>query len=213
MNNRDTDALVIVGYISLAVLTAVLGYLFGEKTPNLLVILAVLILTQQLFVIPLFVKRYRQLYKVKTNFVRFIPVINEVLVLPTFYAVTTLILNILCIISVIVFFAPITFDSYMGILKFRNINIYFMIITFLLMCIVRGAGYVSVIIDIQRNNEKFTNLGYSPADLVNIISYITVFIPCLRVIGLTYQLNILQKFHIHKFTAYYVNETDYSKLL
>lgn len=213
MNNNDKDSLAIVAYLSSAILVAFLGYIFGKKTPNLLIILAVLILIQQLFVIPLFIKRYRQLYKVKTNLVRFIPIINEVSVLPTFYAITTLVLNILCVISVIVFFAPITFDTYMGIIEFRNINIYFMIITFLLMCLIRGAGYVSVIIDIQKNNEKFTNLGYSPVDFINIISYITVFIPCLRVIGITYQLNVLQKFHIHNFTAFYVNETDYNKLL
>ena len=213
MHDNDKNSLVIVGYIVLMLITAVLGYLFGSRVNNLLIILAVLIVLQQVLVIPLFVKRYRELYSSKIGLLRFIPVINEINVLPSFYAWGTLILSLLCIASIIVFFTPITFGDYMGLLQFKNINIYFMISTFLLTCIVRGAGYINLIIDIQKNNEKFTNTGYTAVDMVNIISYITVFIPCMRVIGISYQLNVLQKFHLHGFTAYYDNSVDYGKLL
>ena len=65
MHDNDKNSLVIVGYILLMLITAVLGYLFGSRVNNLLIILAVLIILQQVLVIPLFVKRYRELYNSK----------------------------------------------------------------------------------------------------------------------------------------------------
>lgn len=197
MGNRDKDNILIFLYIAILVGLAIGVYVLKDKIQNVLVPFGILMAVQQLYVIPKFIQKYRALYGVETGLVRFLPVYNETLGLSSFFANSYLVLTGLLVLSVIgIFIDPNLVAKILpheAVLNFSNMAIYAFILLLILQCALRGAGYCQLIYDIQSQNENYTGTESNLWDVTNIVSYVTVFIPGMRVLGLMYQLSTLTK--------------------
>ncbi len=223
MDTRDRNNLLALLYGAGIIGATFLFSFLAKKITNVLIPFGILMAVQQLYVIPKFVEKYRLLYDYDTGIVKYIPVINEMKALSyfdddmpmrsNFFSISYLVLSVIFVLCLgATFLDPniiATILPHESVLNFSNMAIYSMILVGLILSGLRGAGYCKLIYDIQSVNEDFTGIETNAWDLPNILSYVTVFIPGMRTLGLLYQLNTLTK--LVDLNDYVVNyeEDDY----
>lgn len=197
MDKKDKNSLLTLLYMGGLIGLAALFLFLGKQIKNVLLPFGVLLAIQQLYVIPKFVEKYRMLYGYETGFVKFIPVYNETLALSPLYANSYLVLSGLVILSLLgVFIDPNLVAKILpneAVMNFSNMAIYCFILLVIILSAMRGIGYCKLVYDIQNQNENYTGVETNLWDMTNIVSYVTVFIPGMRVLGLMYQLSTLTK--------------------
>lgn len=196
MDKKDKDYLLSGLYmLGLGVLAMV--FVIGADKLNLWLIAGLAIAAQQLYVIPQFIKKYMGLYDADAGILAYVPVYGEAYILDDFYKwgyIGSAIVWVLALLGV--FIDPALVGKvlpYNVAINFNNIAIYVLVLTTFILSIIRGIGYSKVISDIGKQLNTFSEGERNLLDTINIVSYVSCFIPGMRVIGIAYKLGDLTR--------------------
>lgn len=200
MNNgmtKEKNNILIILYVLACIAFYFIFRYIGENV-SAWIMFIIITLAQQLYVLPLFIKNTRTLYGYDTSLIRFIPVINEMQILSPVCAIATCLLTVLFILGVAgIFVKPellIKFLPYSMVSAWADRCIWFSIAIGVLLCIIRGAGYLAVIRGIEYKNEEFIGVQIKDKwSFVRLLGYVSLFIPGIRTLGLVLQLPTLNK--------------------
>ena len=194
MQNEDKKSLLVAGYILSFILIAAF-FAFFMKKANVLLIFGILVVLQQLIVIPKFVSYWYRMKGYDIGISRFIPVYNEMQILGTVNGIIYGIANLLFIgAGVYIYLLPnishdLSFEGYAQALARTDHLIYFMIFIYAVICFIRGIGYVGVMKEISYVNMELNGMDNGNKGGAVMLFYFLIFIPLLRSISIaTYDI-------------------------
>ena len=194
MQQKDKNQLWTLIFI-LSFFLAIFIFYKGSKIVNPVWVFVCAVALEEIYVIPRLIKGYRGIYQADTGWTRFIPVFGEVQILPERTAKAYIVFAVLTIISAGLSLAnPNTLGKVLPAKIVMNWNNTCIIITMFLIfvfCVIRGIAYVKILRDIDRNYHEYFGLQdklRGVRALKSVIQYITLFIPILRTIGISYSL-------------------------
>lgn len=168
-----------------------------SKSLNIWILAGIAMVAQQLYIIPQFVKKYMALYDADAGIMAYVPILGEAYILDDFYKYGYIGSSVVWILAIIgVFVDPALVGKllpYNVAVNFNNMAIYLLVLTTVVLCIIRGIGYCKVIADIGNELNKFSNGKRNMLDTINIVSYVSCFIPGMRAIGIAYKLGDLSR--------------------
>ena len=194
MQQKDKNQIWTLIFI-LGFFIAIFIFYKGSKIVNPVWVFVCALALELIYVIPKLIKSYRSIYETDTGWTRFIPVFGELQILPEKTAKAYIVSAILTIISLGLSFAnPNTLGKVLPTKVVVAWNNTFIIVTMFLIfifCLIRGIAYVRILRDIDNNYHDYFGLQdkfRGVKAVKRIIQYITVFIPILRTIGISYSL-------------------------
>lgn len=204
MLEKERATLVAFGYLFSMILAFFGIVVIGDYVPSALII-SIVILILYIYIIPTFIKRYYQMHGVgdSIGISRFIPLYNEITILPFGVAIAYVITTILMVLgTVAIFLKPEIVSSVFGdaiAFQWANGAIVATLFFIIAWSIVKGIGYVSLGVEISRNlkiitDTRKTTLGDK---FLNTVQYVLLFIPVLRAISLMLMLDKINKIVIY----------------
>lgn len=211
MDTKDKNSLMFVAYGVALILFFLLVTKLSD-TVNALYILIAFLLVQQFYRIPKLVEYYYEMKGSEVGLERYIPVYNETLLMSKFYSIAYIATSIgvvLC--GVGVYLLPkiskdFTFDGLSAVLASTDKLIYCAIFLVLLMSFLRGLAYVELVKDVYYTNADIMDRDETKLGICGRITYVLVFIPILRLLGILYLDNLLQV--IVEFVGYTEDEEE-----
>lgn len=195
--NKDRNSLLIICYTLACIALFAISRYIG-KNVNAWIVFVIIIVLQQLYVIPKLVKNYSALHGQYAGIGRFIPLWNEMMILPPYSAIWTCITTALFALGAGAMF--INLDILLKVFPYSfaaswaDRCIIFCIVMEGALCLVRGAGYLAVVRQIGYANEEFIGPHEKNKwSFVEKLAYIGLFIPGLRALSLVFQLPTLTK--------------------
>lgn len=188
MNKQDKSRLLtlafLVGFIAVS-----LGFykLNTSIAPTLGAL--ILIAGEFFYVIPIFCIRYKKLRGYEADFGCWIPIWNEISIMPTVYAYIVLILTLMLFLVCGLAFLDISlvatlFGNKLA-MAWQSICIYSAIFIGIVLCVVRGIAYSIIFHDIKVKSQDF--FGYNGLGLSGtllLLRYVTIYLPFLRTYGI-----------------------------
>lgn len=204
MNKQDKDSILILiftlGYFGLFAV-----FVFGMKLIPIQYIAPILIAIEEFYIKPIVIKLYYELYDMKADVTRFIPIYNQLMIFRGKIAICYLVLSIISGLCILLMCFPGTISAILPDALALNFGVNIMRVTVVVLFIynvVVYIGYLSVFSDIDAQHYKITSRTALPA-LRRVILYFTLFIPLVRSIGLLSIHNVLNR--IVKFSHITVN--------
>lgn len=197
MDSKDKNSLIFVGY-GVALIALFLFVTKLSDTINALYILIAFLAAQQIYRIPKLVSYYYEMKGSEVGFERFIPIYNETLLMSKLYSTVYIVCSVgiaLCVGGI--YLLPkvakdFTFDGLSSILLTTDRLIYCAIFLVILLSFFRGLAYVELIKDVYYTNAEIMDQDETKLGICGRITYLLVFVPILRLLGILYLDNILQ---------------------
>lgn len=204
MLEKERTTLVAFGYLFSMILAFFGVVVIGDYVPSALII-SIVILILYLYIIPTFIKRYYQMHGVgdAIGISRFIPIYNEITILPFGVAIAYVITTILMILGLVsIFLKPEIVASVFGdaiAFQWANAAIVATMFFIITWSIVKGIGYVSLGVEISRNLKIITDTRKTTLgdNFLSVVQYVLLYIPVLRAIGLMLMLDKINKIVIY----------------
>lgn len=195
--SKEKNSILIILYVLACIAFYFIFRYIGENV-SAWIMFIIITAAQQVYVLPLFIKNTRTLYGYDTSPVRFIPVINEMQILSPMCAIATCLLTVLFVLGVsCIFIKPeilVNFLPYNMVSAWADRCIWFSIAIGVLLCIIRGAGYLAIVRGIEDKNAEFVGVHIKDKwSFVRLLGYTSLFIPGIRTLGLVLQLPVLNK--------------------
>lgn len=207
--SRILTLVFLVGFIAVS-----LGFYKLNKSIAPSIGAVILIAGEFFYVIPIFCIRYKKLRQYEPDVGCWIPIWNEISIMPTVYAYIVLILTVLFFLACGLAFIDISaiatvFGNSLA-MSWQSICIYSAIFIGIILCIVRGVAYSIIFHDIKLKSEEF--FGYNGLGLSGtllLLRYITIYIPFIR----TYGILQVSSHELVRLTAIYDYEEDEEETL
>lgn len=195
MNNRDKNSFLILGLV-VGIVALVAFFTFTSKFISPMIVAVISIVLQCLLLKPMIVKQYYALYSSEATMQRFVPVLNEFAIFSKGIIIGEMVVYGLMIVTASVSLIPVDFlynfmsDSSVAAFSVRCFII--LIIEALVLSIVRGIGFFKVLNDVRQ--KEFEMLGMTKKfKATDALSLIAMMVPIVRVLGLLYLYNYLNK--------------------
>lgn len=213
MTKQDKSRLLtlifLVGFIAVTI-----GFYKFNTSVTPIIGAGILIIGEFFYVIPVFCMRYKKLRGYEADAGCWIPIWNEISIMPTGYAYTILILNIffllVCGLSFIDISMIATVFGNSIAMSWQSVCIYSAIFIGIILCVVRGIAYSIIFHDIKVKSEEF--FGYNGLGLSGILlllRYVTIYVPFIR----TYGILQVSSHELIRLTAIYDYEEDEEETL
>lgn len=191
LHREDQESLIKIGLVA-AFVAVLFVSLWLHKSMPAYILGIVIILWQQIFVIPSLSKGYHTILEAEDNWKRFIPIWNEVRIYPPVIAIVVLVfaipMGLLLMISFLSYLFPETLTSIgsfvLGSVKGRVLSFYTLLWALILvipLSIAQGAGYFAVK---QRVDSIYLTQFKYTVKLAEHIQYILLFFPFARLYSL-----------------------------
>lgn len=195
MNSKDKNSFLILGLI-IGIIALVAFFTMTTKFISPIAIVIISVVLQCVIIKPIIVKQYYALYNSEATAQRFIPILNEFAIFSKGIIVGEIVTYALMIITILVSMLPVNFlynfmsDSGVAAYPIRCFLI--LIIELLALSIIRGIGFFRILNDVRE--KEFEMLGFTKKfKVTDMISLVALLVPVIRVIGLLYLYNYLNK--------------------
>lgn len=195
MSKKDKNSFIIIAFI-MAYIALVILFRIGANTINPLLFCGITVALQFLVLMPIICKLYYEAHNCDAGFMRFIPLYNESMIFSPKLSMASLVLWI----ATIVFIALSFFDTSAleGILGRHLAMVFPMtmlkigVILYIINNFVRSIGLLGVKREIDSIHAELTG-SHHGARITDVFQYVVFFIPILRVVGLLFVFDRLNK--------------------
>lgn len=195
MNRKDKESLLIIAFLVSCIAVVALVSLTSRYISPLL-LSGFLLVLQVFYLYPQICKYYYRALDAEIGWTRFIPIYNEIAILPSTIATVTIVLWVIT--GAFGLLSLISVDAYSAVFGQRiamNMNYYMLrclIVVYMLTLAVRGFGLCKV-----TNNVEFMLSDFASAahrfKISTFLSYVLFFIPVIRIAALAFLYNKLHK--------------------
>ena len=195
MSKKDKESLMLVGFLLGYVAIALILY-FTVQSINPYILAGMIVLVQVFFLHPMICKYYYQAMGASIGYSRFVPIYNELAVMPPAIATTTLVLWIIA--GMLFLLSLVSIDVYSAMFGMHvGMNLTFrlmqgLVVVYLILLTVRGIGWCKVTSKVQDLLCEFYGTRRK-FKVTTALSYVAYFLPIGRAISMVFLYNNLHK--------------------
>lgn len=213
MNNRDKNQIAILSFI-LAFILLCAFFIVGTRNIPIWLIVVIIGILKFVVLQPAITKMYYQVHAQRAGIARFIPVYNELMILPSKNAIALLISYIVLVLFIAALFLPISFTSkIVGEYIAMNLGVYVIrlcAVGLIVNMAVYTVGFSKLMKDIERIYRKFANAAN--IRVFKVYHKVLLVLPIIRVVTLVeiynrlYTLTKLNDFNVNHSTGIELRE-------
>lgn len=197
MSSKDKNSI----FILIFIISLIISFVFFVKTTRFLPLMVIgtfVLIFQYVCLVPDICKKYYAVYDNEASILRWIPIINEIQLMPSKLAIASIAFLVAAGCSIIISVTPITLTSkFLDLTTAMDLPYKAIVFTFLMICvfqILAGVNYIIIFSDINSKVAKTLGGGYNKQ--VSLL-YILCLIPFVRVESLNFiknRLDFLMKY-------------------
>lgn len=219
MFDNEKDSLLAVGFVILMISISALFFVFAKKIP-LIISFSILLIMLLVYIQPTFYKRYYEFSNKKADFIRFIPIYNEIGLFTKFYArlyMITLVIFLASVMALLLMDINVIANLFgdEAAFRFPSVMLGISMLALIAFSFIRGLAYTHIFNRISYNLYKINGSVEKGTAVERVISFITsllVFVPVVRGISMLFELRKLDNLARYSITRKSIRDLNNSEV-